>query len=413
MKIAIWHNLPSGGGKRALHDQVRGLIERGHHIEVWCPPTANIHYLPLSELVKENVVPLDLAVESTKNPLKRATYAHHYAVGRLQAMERHCQRCAAEIEAGDFDLLFAGSCLWFGAPMIGRFVRGPKVLYLQEPFRSLYEASDDSPWAALPAAIYQRWNSARGAKRVMGDFAATQAARVQVREELQSARSYDEILVNSRFSRESIARAYNLDAQVCYLGIDTDRFSPLEVAREPLIIGVGAVAPRKNIEFVVRAVGQIAPQRRAPLLWIGDVADQSYAHKLNAVAGELKVDLQLKVNISDAELVGWLNRAQVMVYAPRLEPFGYTPLEANACQTPVVALAQGGVRETIQHGTNGLLVDDPPEMAAQVEDLLENRARARAIGEAGRRYVVQHWSLQAATDRLEDKLKRAVEKYRL
>ena len=57
MRIAVWNNLPSGGGKRALYHHVKGLVERGHHVESWCPPTADRTYLPLSELVEEHVVP--------------------------------------------------------------------------------------------------------------------------------------------------------------------------------------------------------------------------------------------------------------------------------------------------------------------------------------------------------------------
>ena len=37
MRIAVWHNLLSGGAKRALHDHVRGLVMRGHHVESWSP----------------------------------------------------------------------------------------------------------------------------------------------------------------------------------------------------------------------------------------------------------------------------------------------------------------------------------------------------------------------------------------
>jgi len=58
MKIAVWYNLPSGGGKRALYNYVRGLVERGHTIESWCPSTADRSYLPLTEWVPEHVVPL-------------------------------------------------------------------------------------------------------------------------------------------------------------------------------------------------------------------------------------------------------------------------------------------------------------------------------------------------------------------
>ena len=409
MKIAIWYNLPSGGAKRALHDQVRGLVARGHHVEAWCPPTADLNYSPLADLIEEHVVPLEVEVKGSKNPLTRLTFAHHHQLSRIEAMEDHCRICAQQMQAGGFDLLFAGSCMWFGAPMIGRFVEGPKVLYLQEPFRFLYEASSASPWPALPDAAYRRWKSRSGLRQVTRDFSKAQAARVQVREELQSVRSFDAVLVNSRFSRESLLRAYNLDAQVCYLGIDTDRFAPLDVAREPLIIGVGAVEVHKNIEFVIRAVAQCG--MRVPLLWIGNAANEDYVNQMKDLAGELGVDLQLKVNISDAELVEWFNRAQVMVYAPRLEPFGYTPLEASACETPVVALAQGGVRETVAPGVNGVLVEDAQEMGAELQRLLQNPALARELGVKGRSHVLQQWSQQAAIDRLENKLERAAQEF--
>jgi len=47
-----------------------------------------------------------------------------------------------------------------------------------------------------------------------------------------------------------------------------------------------------------------------------------------------------------------------MVYSARLEPFGLAPLEANACATPVVAVAEGGVRESIRNGVNGVLISE-------------------------------------------------------
>src|SRR5258707_110792 len=130
MKIAIWHNLPSGGGKRALYDQVCGLIERGHEVEVWCPPTADRDYLPLNTLVPEHVVGLgfkSLSELSKLNPLR-----WNPAV-RLWAMDRHCQKCAQEINAGNFDLLFSAACMFFATTAIGRFVNIPSVIYLQEP----------------------------------------------------------------------------------------------------------------------------------------------------------------------------------------------------------------------------------------------------------------------------------------
>ncbi len=95
-----------------------------------------------------------------------------------------------------------------------------------------------------------------------------------------------------------------------------------------------------------------------------------------------------------------LNRA-MMIYAPRLEPFGFAPLEANACGLPVIAVAEGGVRETIIDGLNGLLVEnDGKELARAINSLTRNKDYAHKLGENGRKIITQKWSLDASIDRL-------------
>ena len=59
MRVAVWHNLPSGGAKRALRGHVEGLIARGHHVEAWCPPLADRSFIPFEDLIPEHVVPID------------------------------------------------------------------------------------------------------------------------------------------------------------------------------------------------------------------------------------------------------------------------------------------------------------------------------------------------------------------
>jgi hypothetical protein len=153
MRIAVWHNLPSGGGKRALYSQVKGLLARGHEIEVWCPPTAERDYLPLSALVKEHVVPVEGEPRRSRNPLARAWGNYANVVKKLRAAERHSLRCARQIERGKFDVLLAHADRDLLAPPIGRHTALPSVLYLQEPSRVLYEAMPVLPWAALPSPI--------------------------------------------------------------------------------------------------------------------------------------------------------------------------------------------------------------------------------------------------------------------
>jgi phosphatidylinositol alpha-1,6-mannosyltransferase len=69
-------------------------------------------------------------------------------------------------------------------------------------------------------------------------------------------------------------------------------------------------------------------------------------------------------------------------------------LEAAACGLPVVAGTSGGAPETVQEGVTGHVVDprSPAAVAAVLADLLDDPARARAMGAAGRSWVEQRWS---------------------
>jgi glycosyltransferase involved in cell wall biosynthesis len=242
------------------------------------------------------------------------------------------------------------------------------------------------------------------------DYVRVRSLRIQVREELASARSFGSVLVNSFFSRESVLRAYGIEGKVCYLGVDTTLFRDHGTPREGFVVGVGSFTPEKRIEFVIKALSHVSPQHRR-LVWIGNVAAPQYLAELHALATALDVTFEPRLRISDAEIVQVLNRASVMAYAPRLEPFGFAPLEANACGTPVSAVAEGGVRETVVSGVNGVLCEPEPEaMAVDLQRLLDNPHYARRLGATARELVLARWSLEAAVGRLEDRLQEAVDR---
>ncbi len=406
MKIAVWHNLPSGGGMRALYNHVQGLLERGHAVEAWCPPTADKWHCPLKQLVQEHRIPLDWS----PNGKSRFYLTRGYGaiIDSLRAMDRHCQQCAEEINRGDFDLLLANACMFFHVTSIARHVRLPAVIYLQEPCRWLYESLPRLPWVALDAPEGW-WRSPRYLKRWIDNLLRVQGLRTQVREELASAKAFVSILVNSHFSRESILRAYGLDAKVCYLGVNTKLFANQKKPREDFVVGVGAVVPTKNIDFIIRALAYVR-RPRPRLIWIGNVALDSYLEGLMKLANSKDVNFDAKLKMEDSELVGILNRAKLMVYAPRLEPLGLAPLEANACGLPVVAVAEGGVRETVIHGVNGLLVEhDPQKMAASIECLLDHPEYAAQLAEQGSKLVREQWTAKHSVDRLESRLLEALQ----
>lgn len=401
MKIAVWHNLPSGGGKRALYNHVRGLVERGHEVSCWCLDTADQSFLPLSEFAPERVMPTEFRKPRAGLTSWLAPW-YHEALARMQEFDEACRRCAKEIAAGQFDLLFANSAVGYNVPFVLRHLSMKKALYLQEPRRFLYEAAPILPWVS--SAADDLGSSLFHPRTILANYPNLQTLRLQAKQEWLNVQACDRVLVNSYFSRESVLRAYGVEARVCYLGVDRTVFRNLNLERERFIVGVGSLDPIKHIDLAINAVA-LLPKPRPPLVWIANSGSQNYRDTIIELARSSGVDLRIQNVISDSELVNILNRAALLLCTARLEPFGFVVLEANACGLPVVGVAEGGLRETVEHGSNGLLAEPEPESISRaVNQLLDNPGLARRMGEAGVDNVSQNWAVEKSVDRLETNL---------
>jgi len=211
------------------------------------------------------------------------------------------------------------------------------------------------------------------------------------------------VLVNSLFTRESVLRAYGQLSRVSPLGVDAERFrlQPRPEHARGIVLSVGALVLEKNAEFLMRAVGAAGPAVHR-FIWVANYVDHRYRQVVERAATAAGVSLDLRRSVSDDDLLQSCAEADVFVYAPRLEPFGLAPLEANATGLPVVAVAEGGVRETIVDGVNGMLVEhDEASFGAAIASLLDDTDRGRALGRSAREHVVKRWPLAVSIERLE------------
>ena len=399
MKIAMWHALPSGGARRVLLDQVRGLASRGHELHVWAPTSARDD---LAGVAAAHEIPPDI-------PQLRGGRAELQAAWRgkrvdLEVFAEQSARCAEEIAAIEPDVVLAHTRTDYRPPAIAAFLEHPSVLYLHEPNRRLYEATFDLPWKARRPTRRLPWPGA--VRRFVAELVRVEHARIEVRTETEWVRAFDEVLVNSHFTRESTLRAYGRLSTVCSPGVDLRRFPYQD--RPPRVRGtvlcVGTLTVEKNPLFLVSAIAAAGTAVRR-FVWVANHVDEACWEQVARAAANIGIVFDLLRSVSDDELLRCYADADVFVYAPRLEPFGLAPLEANATGLPVIAVAEGGVRETIVDGVNGVLVEhDADAFGAAVADLLGDDDRTRALGRAAQAWLAEHWSVEASIDRLEARL---------
>jgi glycosyltransferase involved in cell wall biosynthesis len=226
----------------------------------------------------------------------------------------------------------------------------------------------------------------------------------------QSALDAGIIATNSSFMAKKLRSVYGREVTVVNPGVDTEVFTPSDDSREGFVLTVGALSEFKRHDLAVKALALIAENIRPKMVTVADRGNQRYADYLEALAGKLRVSLRIMRGISDERLISLYRKAAVVVCPQRNEPYGLVPLEAMACGTPVVAVDQGGFRENVMDGTNGLLVPpDPMRIAEAVESVVSDPKYAYDLGSNGREYVVSNRSSLLEAERIAILLKETAE----
>ncbi|WP_331717077.1 glycosyltransferase family 4 protein [Burkholderia stabilis] len=183
----------------------------------------------------------------------------------------------------------------------------------------------------------------------------------------RSANGVDRVAANSHFIARRIRKAYRRDATVIYPPVDVEHLS-LRTDKDAFYLTASRLVPYKRIDLIVEAFSR-TPERR--LVVIGDGPEMA---KIRALAGP-NVTL-LGYQPFDV-LHDHLQRARAFVFAAE-EDFGISPVEAQACGTPVIAYGKGGVRESVRAwpcaGATGLFY-----RAQTVDSLVDALVRFEAL----------------------------------
>jgi len=254
-------------------------------------------------------------------------------------------RAVRQWDFSPYDAIVSSShCVAKGIDAKGR----PHLTYCHTPMRYIWDRFDDYFPRSKPLK--------RAAMLSMAPWLR--------RWDLKTSREVTRFIANSNFVRDRIRRHYDRDAEIIHPFVD-DAFlaEPLTQDRDDYHLVVSALVPYKRIDLAVAAA--MASDRRLVIIGGGPLLEELRAHS--------GPNVELLGAVPRQVIIERMARARSLIL-PGVEDFGITPLEAMAVGTPVVALGEGGVRDSVLDGETGIFFDRPEvDSLRRALDTVESR----------------------------------------
>lgn len=170
----------------------------------------------------------------------------------------------------------------------------------------------------------------------------------------RTANGVDHFIANSHFIARRIKKVYGRDADVIYPPVDVDSFT-LNNQKEDFYLTASRMVPYKRIDLIVEAFSHL-PNKK--LVVIGD------GPEMNKIKKKATSNIEILGYQPNEVMVDYMRKAKAFVFAAE-EDFGITPVEAQACGTPVIAFGKGGALETVK----GLDSESPTGIFFGVQDV--------------------------------------------
>jgi glycosyltransferase involved in cell wall biosynthesis len=274
-----------------------------------------------------------------------------------------------------YDLVISSSSAW--AHGVIADADAVHLCYCHNPFRYAWNAREatlakyDPLRRAALGFVFQRWRQ--------WDWIAAQRV--------------DLYAVNSETTRKRVKRYFGREAVVIYPPVETTRFESRPIGNDYVVLS--ELMPHKRIDLAIEAFNEL----KLPLTVVGNGPD---ARRLRRLAGP---KIRFTGRVSDEEAAALLGSSRALVVTAT-EEFGIAAVEAQASGRPVIALREGGVRETVVEGETGVFFDrpEPAALAAAVRGFDPLAVDPAACMSNAARFDVAHFvhGLRALVDQALD-----------
>jgi D-inositol-3-phosphate glycosyltransferase len=244
---------------------------------------------------------------------------------------------------------------------------------------------------------------------------------VRLAGEQRIVRGADRILAPTPAEARQLVGLYGADPgriRIVPPGVDRSIFSPrprpeararLHLSNARLLLFVGRLQPLKGPDVALRAIAEAVarePELTSDVM-LGVVGGPTGTHPHDEIARLM--ELAATAGVGDRvlffppqpheRLVDFYSAADALIVPSRSESFGLVALEAQACGTPVIASAVGGLRYSVADRESGFLVEghDPRDYADRILALLSDPAMATRLSRGALRHAARFsWDATAA-----------------
>jgi glycosyltransferase involved in cell wall biosynthesis len=187
------------------------------------------------------------------------------------------------------------------------------------------------------------------------------------------------LLTNSNFTAEKIKKFYGRAAQVIHPPVNTDifYFDP-KIKKQDYFLAFGRIIHYKRFDLIVHAFNELG----LPLKIVGSGPEKEKIRKLIK-----SPNIEILSEVKDDELRKIITGAKALIF-PQVEDFGLVAAEAITCGTPVIAYSEGGAKDIVQSGINGIFFkkQNTETLIKAVKEFLKMNFDGNKVAESGKRF---------------------------
>lgn len=350
MKIALFHNIPTGGAKRVVYEEVK-YFSKKNRVDLYTY-TSNAELVWNLEPFVKKVYRFDFDLDHKTPKYFKRLINDFKVLFRLKSINKYI---ANIIDSKNYDIVLIHPDVLFETPFLFRYLKTPSIYYCHEYFRQVYEPELHSmEGIAKYKVIYEE--IIRYLRKII---------------DKKNVSYIKNIISSSSFVKRNIKRVYKKDSIIISPGVDSNVFKKINVKKENVLLFTGDPNFIKGYDFALKILRKLNGNFKLKVLKTQGVMD-------------IRNDYKMACEYSKSFFTLCLGRK---------EPFGLSALESMACETCVLAVDEGGYKDTIINGETGFLLErNVSVFVNNIKYLLNNQKILKGIERNGRIHVKNNYS---------------------